>query len=812
MHAAGAVRAGDGSMCFPRHACALGILAAALALGFAVADDYGITVDQPMQQRIGQLTVRYALGEDMRLLTTRDYRYYGAAFEVGLIAFQHLLGLTDTRDIYLSRYLLNHAFFLAGAFACYLLAHRLFKRRALALFAMLLLLCHPRMYGHSFFNSKDMPFLSMFLIALLMAHGTLRRAGRIGAAADVGAFAGLGAWLGLAGTIRPMAFLLVALVALVRCADFLRAGGRDRVRMLACSGALGLASIAAFFAGLPYLWGDPLARFAEWFGFVSDHPHVLRPLFLGERFSTDQRPLAYIPVWFSVTTPVFATLLALLGGVALCLRLAARPRQALADASVRFGLLLAACVLTTVIVVTLWVGNIYSGWRHLHFLYGPICLGAAGGLAWLCRNAGDRLATLARSMAILGLASALAWMVRLHPHQDAYFNFLVDRKTPERLRTQFTLAHTRVRFKEGLRRLLDAHHGEIAVSDDRLWANVALLRPERRRRVRKGTPSDIAAFSLLGSNFSSKDHYVPVHVRKVYSNTLYAVARLEVDVDEESRYRADQRAALATAPATPAGGVRPFDVHWNPPTLTYLRRDCEAGDVASRMFRHRENPAAVAGGRRLGPHGDFFLHVFGDREDAADLSGQYQHNEGFRFRHRGVVLREEGESRTCMARVDLRDYKVDAMYTGQLDARGNRLWHVAVVHRASLRRALTRVRTTAPAARGGFDVHLDEGALAYVKEGCVAADQARFFLHVVPFDFAAVPPSAARRGFANRDFSFATHGAVLDGVCVARVRLPPFRARSVSTGQFDAAGEIWRVSIALPGGSDQASRGLSDGD
>ena len=805
MHAAGAVRASARWIhVFRRHCVALGILTAALALGFIAADDYGLAFDQEIQHQIGQHTVDFVLGENTDLLTRTDWRYYGAAFEVVLLAFERVLGLTDTRSIFLSRYLLSHAFFLVSAFACYLLAHRLFKSRALALFAMLLLLCHPRMYGHSFFNSKDMPFLSMFLIALLMAHGALRRAGRVGAAGDVGAFAGLGAWLGLAGTIRPMAFLLVALVALARCADFPHAGRRERVRMLACSGALALASTAAFVAGLPYLWGDPPARFAEWLGLMSDHPTVVESLFLGEWISTNQRPLAYIPVWFSVTTPVFATLLALLGGVALCARLAARPRQALADASVRFGLLLAACVLTTVVVVTFWVGNIYNGWRHLYFLYGPACLGAAGGLAWLCRNAGDRLAALARLMAILGVASALAWVVRLHPNQDVYFNFLVDRKTPERLRTQFALSHSRVRFKEGLRRLLDAHPGEIAVGDDRLWPNVAMLRPEQRRRV--GRRSDFSAFFLVSEPRHDMDYwrarsYVrPVHVRKVYSNTntLYALARLEVDVDEESRYRADQRAALATAPATPAGGVRPFDVHWNPPTLTYLRRDCEPGDVEDPTF-----PLS-------GPHGEFFLRVFGYREDAADLSGRYEHNEDFRFRHRGVVLRE-GESRTCMARVDLRDYKVDATRTGQLDADGNRLWHVGVAHRASLRRALARVRATAPAARGGFDVHLDDGALAYVKEGCVAADQARFFLHVVPFDFAAMPPSAARRGFVNRDFSSGTHVAVLDGVCVARVRLPPFRARSISTGQFDAAGEIWRVAIVLPGGSDRASRGPQDG-
>ena len=771
---------------FRRHACALVVLAAVLALGFAAVDGYGMSSDQRAQHRIGQLTVDYVLGESTRLLSERDFRYYGAAFEVALLAFERGLGLTDTRHVYLSRYLLSHAFFLAGAFACYLLAFRLFGSRALALFAMLLLVCHPRMYGHSFFNSKDVPFLSMFMIALLMAHGALRRAGRRrGAWGDAGAFAGLGAWLGLAGTIRPMAFLLVALVGLARCAGFPRADRPGRVRMLACLGALALASGAAFFAGLPYLWGDPPARFAEWLGLMSDHTTTVDTVFLGERIRTDQWPLSYVPVWFAVTTPPFATLLALLGGAALCARLAARPRRAPAGDSTRFGVLLAACVLVTVAVVTFAVGNLYNGWRHLYFLYGPVCLGAAGGLAWLTRNAGRRLAALAGAVAAVGLACSVAWVARLHPHENVYFNFLVDRKTPERLRTQFPLDYWNVRHKEALEFLLDAHRGGVSLHAGRYYRpQVMLLRPgQRRRMVRTGFPEFLVMEDRFGK---TKESYVrPFHSRKVFSNTLYALARVKVDLDGENRYSADYREAKATPPAppVPSAAVGPFDVHWSRNAITYLRENCEPEHIS--------------------PYRKFFLHVFGDDKSAPEAIDRRRHNEDFRFHRRGVVLRAADGSRICMARVDLRRYEVDAVRTGRLDRRGNALW-VREIDRtgpASLRRALGRVRDAAPAAvGGGFAVHLDDGALVYVKAECSAADRARpFFLHVVPFDLAAMPAPVARRGFVNRDFSFAARGAVLDGVCVARARLPPsFRARGHRTGQFDAdgGGQFWRVEIA----------------
>ena len=762
------------------HVAALGVLAAVFAFGLLAVDDYGLATDHALQYKLGRATVDWVLGENEDLLHS-NIRYYGAAFEVALLAVERVLGLTDSRHIYLGRYVLSHCFFLVGAFACYMMARRLFDSRTLAFYAMLFFLCHPRLHATSFFNSKDIPFLSMFMLALLFAQRALgRRSG-------VGGFALLGAWLGLAGTIRPMAFLLVALVALARCADCFGAPRRERVRVLACVGALGLCSCAAFFAGMPYLWGDPLARLAEWFTLMSDHTRVIKELFLGELISTDQRPYSYIPVWFAITTPPFVTVLALLGGGAFCVKLADRPSRALADVRLRFQVLLAACVLVTVVVVTCWVGNIYNGWRHVHFLYGPVCLAAAGGLAWLGRNAGPKLAALGRVVATLGAGLAFTWMAILHPHGHAYFNFLVDRKTPERLRTQFNWNFWYVGYKEALEFLLDAHPGRIPVTG-RLGDSIVMLSAPERRRF-----DDTIGFSAYFDTkypvyWGVEEPYVhPVYVRRVFANTFYAITRLEVDVGEDSQYRADYLAALSSPPVAAA----PFNVHWQSNVLTYLRTNCEPADV---------EPFVVNGGL-LRTHGRFFLHVLGDDRDAPPW-GDNWHNLDFQFRHRGLVF-QDGGSRVCMARMSLRGFEVDFIRTGQLDDKGAPLWshEIRNADPSLLRAALARARATSPAARDSFDIHWDNnGALVYVKEDCTAEDRAwSFFLHAVPFDLGEVPRSVARRGFLNRDFIFATHGAVQGGVCVARVRLPRFGVRAVRTGQFKPSeGELWRAEFLAP--------------
>ena len=102
-------------------------LAAFAAVGVAVLDDYGVPADEDTQRLIGQAAVNYVLpgAADLpadRAIHDPDYgpvlepydRYYGVAFEAPLVLAERLLGLTDSRAVFLTRHLLTHLFFLAG--------------------------------------------------------------------------------------------------------------------------------------------------------------------------------------------------------------------------------------------------------------------------------------------------------------------------------------------------------------------------------------------------------------------------------------------------------------------------------------------------------------------------------------------------------------------------------------------------------------------------------------------------------------------------------------------------------------------------
>ena len=104
-------------------------------------------------------------------------------------------------------------------------------------------------------------------------------------------------------------------------------------------------------------------------------------------------------------------------------------------------------------------------------------------------------------------------------------------------------------------------------------------------------------------------------------------------------------------------------------------------------------------------------------------------------------------------------------------------------------------------ARSDYDVHLDGRTLTYLRDGCTDEEAgARFLLHVIPADEGDLPEHRREYGFDNLDFTLETHGARIDGNCVALARLPDYPIAAIRTGQYDATGALWTAEFPPPGG------------
>ena len=737
-------------------------LALFLAGGLAVIDDYGVAWDEPWQRETAEVNLSHLSGESDGLFGTHQ-DFYSVAFEMPLFLAERFFGLESIRDIYLSRHLITHLFYLVGGLFAYLLARRLFANRLIAPIAMLIFLLHPRLYAHSFFNSKDLPFFAMFIIALYLTHRAFK-------ADRVWAFALLGAAVGALTNLLITGALLFAAVPAMRALDFFFAPGREeRKRVVLTTSVFALTGGLATYALMPYLWADPFGRAIAWWETFSQHPNIVNFLYRGVEYLSKDAPADYVPLWFSITSPPFAALLGLIGfGVALAGGVNAR-LGALRNTRKRFALMLAGCFTLPVLAVVLLDPNVYNGWRKFYFLWGPFALLAALGLDRLLSVFARRRLRAAVFAAVgAGAALTLVSMALIHPNQQVSFNFVVDRATPERLRTQFEMDYSDQQARQALEWLLDESPAALedvnllnSYSAHLLEFNAGILPNEAGDRIMRAA----ASLRLPDSAGTDEDH--ALHRVKVYGNTIMTTWR---KADFQAVYEATQRREPDLESV--------FSVYYLDEGLALLKEPCASSYLTKTHIAVTAIPVDV---NDLPPWRRSITRGF--EVISASLSGAIY--PGSTVAMSGAVF--DGK---CLAFFPL-DYPL-----ADFDA----AWEPSLLEdeeaREAVRRAMQQGRLL---GRSDYDVYLAESELVYVNRSCdPAGTERRFFLHVFPERMSDLPDERRNYGFDNLNFSFYANGALLNGECVALAPLPEYSIAGIQTGQFTIEdGEIWSVESSL---------------
>ena len=784
-------------------------LAAMVGLAFAVAgiavlDDYGMGVNEREQRGIAISNVDYVMG-DGDALPANHNRFYGLAIEMPLLMAERALGLQDSRDIYLMRHLLMHLFYIAGGFFCGLLVYRMFGSRWVALLAMLLFLLHPRLYAHSFFNTKDIPFAVMFIIGLYLTHRAFRRD-------TVGAFALLGIIVGLAVNLRPFALLLPAAVLAMRGLDcWFAFNPLRRKRVLATGGVFAGAVLFAIYASQPYYWENPL-RFFDGLQTLSQHPLQAWQIFQGRLTSSFEVPPEFVPVWFGITAPPVALLLGGVGALSVCWRGLRSPGLVLQSGELRFLLVALGCLALPVAAVIALEMNTYDGWRHLYFLWGPFCLLAAAGLRWRAGGRGAELpavrllrwirgamfrgkgsASRAASgggnlrqivvygIAVAGLANIVYAIVSLHPHQQMYFNLLVNRAAEDELGERYTMGFAGAAYRQGIEYLLAQYPDETLYLLKGKFHRHILPAADRERIE---SPDDRPLDFYIEGNMNMELRGVPDEP-VIYEERAYGSAYVTVSAPRmvwgagpwpgDEVYRAAYQSVIGGgSPAAQSD----FDVYVKDSVLYYVKDDCGPADTEGR----------------------FFLHVFPAADDSLPVHRR-EHgfdNRSFSFDWRGGFV--DGK---CITQEPLPDYPVTRISTGQwLREDGQALWQADLNPSAlaRLREPGAGLTGLDAVSDGFFELYRDGDRMVYYRDSCVARDtRARFFLHLFPADGADLAEGRRGYGFDNLSFDFSEYGVHQEGKCLAEVWLPGYEIGRVRTGQYLAGeGEIWAVD--LPGG------------
>ena len=504
---------------------------------------------------------------------------------------------------------------------------------------------------------------------------------------------------------------------------------------------------------------------------LSEYPVTVYQLFRGDVIaSTDVNPTEYVPVWVSITTPLVVVVLGVVGMLVVLMRGAFNPRDVLVNMRLRFSFMLVGCLLLPVVAIIVLRSNVYNGWRTVYFLYAPFCLLAVCGVHWLTSAMLHRRLQKLSALAVgSGIVVSVVAMASIHPHEYIYFNFLVDRTTPEHLRSQYDMDYWGTSFREGMEHLLDRYpYSSLYVQSHRpritrLTRELFPLSDQRRIFVfDRDADFFLATYKNLEGN--------KIYGLKIYNNTIHSIAELSstgnrvVDV-----YQRNYLDAVLGEPVIRSN----FDVYLDDRVLTYAKDPCNTRDT--------EVP--------------FFLHVFPSDEE--DLSKEHLESAfesiRFDFYRRGARV-----DNACIAKIDLPDYEIERIRTGQFErGKEDAVWTATynMSAAAEFPSAVERLRGSGvePVIRSNFDVYSDAGRLVYFKSPCTVADaEAPLFVHVHPMDIDDLSPDSRQSRFDSFSFGLLEQGVMSDEECYTSFDLPDYKVRSFLTGQLSEDGDkVW---------------------
>jgi len=500
----------------------------ALIIAFATYKDYGISWDESTQWRLGTETYNYVFHGSQDLLSS-NARYYGPAFELPLVIIEKALKLTDTREIFFMRHLVNHIVFLLSALCGYFLVLRLFKNRMLACLGFLMLLMEPRIYAHSYFNTKDATFLAIFLMALSLCQYAFSK--NKSALIFI-----LGLACGYTTSIRVMAVMLDTFIFLFLLYDLTTAyfNNGDTKKALINLILFSVGCSVMLYVSWPYLWKDPFNNLSIAYTTMSHYDWDASILFNGDLVKTTDLPWIYFPTWFIITNPVL-WLIAGAGGILVIIRdFFKKPKQFFKNTTERNFILYLLCFGVPIIAVIKLNSVIYDDWRHLYFVYPSFVLIALYFINKILVSAKDIYKWIILSLCGLQLVIVGWFMVKSHPFQQVYFNELVSHDD-EFLRKNYELEYWGCGFHQALDHLASLSKTDsIKVTcnyDDPLKYNMMLMKPEDRNRVEIFPVSQMSRSDYFVTNFRGHPEDYPgkniEYSVKVLNSTVLCVFKLK---------------------------------------------------------------------------------------------------------------------------------------------------------------------------------------------------------------------------------------------------------------------------------------------
>lgn len=388
-----------------------------IVIGLFTFRDYGLSWDEPLYYDYGQSS-EYAYSIPARLDGTFDLeKSYGASASDHVTrgpAYLVIAGQLENifeffgLDMASAWHLTNFITFQIGLIFFYL-----FIRRWLdiwpATVSTAFFATQPVLWNHAFINPKDIPFAVFFLISMYLGFRMVDSWNHTPQSTKAIVISTIipGILLGLTTAIRFIAPYAVILIFLF----FISTKNWKAIWGFIPYGVIALVTMYIFW---PFLWPDPIGRFAFVLQAMANAPADLKILFMGKLYPAYELPRRYFPTLlaFTLTEPTWPLFII---GTVIALKKAfqeSKDRARLAITFLWFGFVISALVITN--------PPNSDGYRHYLFMLPPVFIFSGFGINEIFTRIQHNGI---KALVCLGLFfPAIIANISLHPYQYAYYN------------------------------------------------------------------------------------------------------------------------------------------------------------------------------------------------------------------------------------------------------------------------------------------------------------------------------------------------------------------------------------------------------
>ena len=296
--------------------------------GIFVFSDYGISIDEDDTRFVGFLSLKTVFKifipeylEKINYIISAELPYSldidiiptsGVAFDLPVAFLEFIFQIEDSRSYYLLRHFFTFLFFFISVYFFYLIIKKKYNSWLMSIFGAMMLILSPKIFANSFYNNKDIIFMSFFIINLYFAINFLEKKNFRSSITFAISSA-------IMINVRILGLILPALIIILYIINILRS---EKNKKKITKPLITFLILIPFFIFLfwPYLWISPLENFLFSMKSLKDHVLTIHTYYLGEYLFVSNLAWHYHIVWILVSTPFLYLFLFTVGFISILLR------------------------------------------------------------------------------------------------------------------------------------------------------------------------------------------------------------------------------------------------------------------------------------------------------------------------------------------------------------------------------------------------------------------------------------------------------------------------------------------------------------